>query len=235
MKIEIWSDVICPWCGLGQHRLEAAIARFAQREHVEVVHRSFQLDPSFPMGKTLTSRELLTQKYRMSQAQLQRTTAHIEGLAAEDGLTPYHVGDNVVGNTRLAHELLALARDRGLEEVAWKRLYHAYFGETRSLFDLDTLIALGVELGLPADDVREALTDGRYAQQVTEEGELARELGADGVPFVVIDRALALSGAQPVATFLAAMEQAWRAAPTPIEQVEGVGCGADGCVVPVGE
>ena len=135
MKVEIWSDVICPWCGLGQHRLEQALAAFEHREHVEVVHRSFQLDPS-ASATVRPVAEMLAAK-GMPAAQVKALTGHVEGLAAKEGLAPYVVGDNVVASTRLAHELLALASERGLEEAAWSRLYRAYFGERRSIFDLE--------------------------------------------------------------------------------------------------
>src|SRR5690606_28049777 len=199
MKIEIWSDVICPWCGLGQHPLEKALAGFEHRADVEVLHRSFQLDPSFP-NRTEPVRSMLARKYRMNDAQLDATFRRVESLAAAEGLSPYVVGDNVVGNTRLAHELLAMASERGLEGAAWKRLYRAYFGERRSIFDLESVAALGAELGLDAADVRAALLEGRYRARVEADGREARALGASGVPFVVIDRKYAVAGAQPVET-----------------------------------
>lgn len=229
MKIEIWSDVICPFCGIGQHRLDAALADFEHREDVEVVHRSFQLDPSFPPGTTRPTGEMLRAKYGMSQAQLEANTGRIEAMAAADGLSPYKVGDNLVGNTRLAHELLALAAERGLEDAAWKRLYRAYFGEGRSIFDLESLVPLGVEVGLQEDEIREALTSGRYTDKVEADGREARALGATGVPFVVIDRRLGMSGAQPLEVFRGALAKAWSERPQPV-LVEGEDvCGPDGC------
>lgn len=207
MKIEIWSDVICPWCGLGQHRLDMALADFPGKEGVEVVHRSFQLDPSYK-GDPRPVREMLAQKYRMPEPQMKATFGRIEGMAASEGLTPYFVGDNVVGNTRLAHELLAMAADKGLEDAGWKRLYRAYFGEKRPIFDLDSLASLGADIGLDPAEVRAALTDGRYRAKVESDGSEARNLGVTGVPFVVIDRKYAVSGAQPLETFREALARA---------------------------
>jgi len=225
LKIEIWSDVICPWCGLGQHRLDAALADFAHKADVEIVHRSFQLDPSFPVGTTVTSREMLAKKYNMSEAQHRAATGRIEALAAADGLAPYRVGTAVVGNTHQAHELLALASDRGMEAAAWKALYRAYFGDGRSLFDVDSLVAIGVEMGLVETDIREALASGRYRSKVEADGREGRLLGATGVPFVVIDRRIGISGAQPTEVFRRAIEQAWNDNPTPL----AISGGADGC------
>jgi predicted DsbA family dithiol-disulfide isomerase len=206
MKVEIWSDVICPWCGLGQHRLDRAIADLPYRDEIEVVHHSFQLDPRAsttprPVREMLAARGL-------SEAQLGAVFARVETLAAKDGLSPYIVGDNIVGNTQLAHELLALAAARGLEDRAWKHLYRAYFGEGRSIFDVDALIALGTEIGLDPTEVRDALGDHRYQAQVVEDGRAAQALGASGVPFVVVDQRYAVSGAQPIETFRQAIERA---------------------------
>lgn len=211
MKLEIWSDVICPWCGLGQHRLDVALEGFAHRDAVEVVHRSFQLDPRAPAAPQPV-RAMLAAKHGMNDAQLAATFARIEGLAAADGLSPYIVGDNVVGNTRLAHELLALASECGREAAAWQRLYRAYFAERRSIFDVAALVALAEELGLDPAEARAALADGRHVARVEADGREARALGATGVPFVVIDRRYAIAGAQPIDTVRRALEHAWQQA-----------------------
>jgi predicted DsbA family dithiol-disulfide isomerase len=209
MRVEIWSDLICPWCGIGQHRLERALEAFGHRDQVEVVHRSFELDPRAPQT-VRSAREMLSKKYRLDDAQVSQMFARVEGIAARDGISPYLVGDNVVGNTHLAHELLALAAERGLEDVAWKALYRAYFGERRSIFDVDSLVALAGELGLDPAEARAALTEGRYRARVDADAREAQELGASGVPFVVIDRKYGVSGAQPVEVFQGALEKAWR-------------------------
>lgn len=212
MKVEIWSDVICPWCGLGQHRLDAALAGLPWRDEVELVHRSFQLDPAHPAG-TRPVRAMLAAKYGMSDAQVQAATGQIEALAAAEGIAPYRVLDNQVGNTRLAHELLAFAAEHGREDAAWKRLYRAYFGEGRSIFELDALVALGEELGLDGPALRAALESGRHRARVEEDGREARALGCRGVPFVVIDRRYGVSGAQSTEVFRSALQNARAARP----------------------
>lgn len=209
MKIEIWSDVICPWCGIGLNRLERALEGFEHRDEVEVVHRSFQLDPRYS-GEPRPVREMLSQKYGMGPAQLDAMVARVEAIAAADGLSPYQAGANRAGNTRLAHELLALASERGLEDAAWRRLYRAYFGEGRSVFEVESLVELGQELGLDPDEVRGALADGRYRGRVAADDEEARALGATGVPFVVVDRRYRIAGAQPLEVFRDVVERAWR-------------------------
>lgn len=212
MKVEIWSDVICPWCGIGQHRLDAALAKFGG--DVEVVHRSFQLDPHHPATPRPT-RELLIEKYRMTPAQAEQSFARVEDIARQDGIVPYIVGENLVGNTRLAHELLAYATASGKGDAAWKAIYRAYFGEKRSIFEIDSLVAIASELGLDADEARAALTDGRFTAQVDNDYREAAALGATGVPFIVIDRKVGVAGAQPVETILDALTRtAQMASPT---------------------
>src|SRR5277367_4747663 len=167
MQVDVWADVICPWCGLGSHRLEAALERFPHRDEVQVTHHSFQLDPGAPPGSSEPVREML----------------RIEGLADAEGLRPYHVLDNRVGSTALAHELLAYAADQGKQAEAWHRLFTAYFGEARPIFSVDDLVSLAGEIGLDPEDAREALVSRRYAARVADEGREAAELGATGVPF----------------------------------------------------
>jgi predicted DsbA family dithiol-disulfide isomerase len=206
MRIDVWSDLICPWCGLGKHRLEAAISRLPQDEKPEVVYHSFQLDPNAP-AEARSVREMLTARYGLDDAGFAAATGRVEALAEAEGLTPYHVGDNLTGNTALAHQLLALAADRGLAEPAWDRLYKAHFGERRSIFDIESLVELGTEIGLDAGEVREALESGRYTDRVEAEGRQARSVGAAGVPFFVFDDKYAVSGAQPADVLVSVFEQ----------------------------
>ena len=206
MRIEVWSDVICPWCGLGKHRLDAALARVPDRDEVEVVHRSFQLDPNAPR-QALPVKEMLKARYGLDDAGFAAATSRVESLAAAEGLAPYHVGDNLTGSTALAHQLLALAAERGLSEPAWDRLYRAHFGERRSIFEIDSLVELGVEIGLDPAEVRDALESGRYAARVEQDGLEARRIGAGGVPFYVIDRKYAVSGAQQPEVLASVFEQ----------------------------
>ncbi|GIH25734.1 protein disulfide-isomerase [Acrocarpospora phusangensis] len=234
MKIEIWADVTCPWCGLGNHRLKAALARFEHRDQVEVIHRSFQLDPSTPTGSTVPVFEMLTAKTGMSPAQIAAMTRRVEDMARAEGLSPYNVGGNNVGNTALAHEFLAYATEQGLHSEAWELVFDAYFGRSRSVFTLDDLVALGEEIGLDAAATRRALTEHRHRAQVEQDGAQARRLGATGVPFTVIDDRYGVSGAQDADTMLGILRQAWDAAhPVALTPVGGsAACGPDGCAIP---
>lgn len=233
MRVEIWTDIICPWCGLGNHQLDTALERFGHADDVQLVHRSFQLDENAPSDRTESVRQMLRQKKGLSDAQVDAITARVEKLAEAQGLQPYVVRDNQVGNTALAHELAAWATELGRGKEVWDALYQAYFGAARSIFDVDSLVTLASELGLDADAAREVLTSRRYASQVKADGREARELGVSGVPFILIDRRYAVSGAQPVEVLTQALEQAWRERPTPEPSFpDDTVCGPDGCAVP---
>lgn len=229
MQVEIWTDIICPWCGIGHHRLERALAQFAHAGEVTLVQRSFQLDENAPTDRTESARSMLRAKKGMSDEQMDAIGGHIQKLAEADGLRPYVVLDNQVGNTSLAHELAAWATSEGRGREIWDALYRAYFGEARSIFDAASLVAIAGEVGLDADAAREALSSRRYAAQVRADGEAARALGVRGVPFVLVDRRYAVSGAQPTETLTTALERAWadRAAAGAVQ--DGAACAAEGC------
>jgi predicted DsbA family dithiol-disulfide isomerase len=233
MRIEIWTDVICPWCGLGEHRLHEALRRFDHAGEVEVVHRSFQLDERAPVGSTRAVREMLVSDKGLARHEVDRLVTRIERLAHAEGLQPYIVGDNRVGNTSLAHQLAAWASAHGRGAETWAALYKAYFGEARSIFDVDSLVTIAGELGLDRKAAREVLVSERYAGQVRAEGREARELGASGVPFIVIDRRYAIAGAQPVHTIVEALDAAWKQRSSPAQvgatEARDGSCGPDGC------
>jgi predicted DsbA family dithiol-disulfide isomerase len=208
MQIEVWSDVVCPWCYLGKRRLEAALERFPHRAEVEVVWRSFQLDPTVPEGTTFPTLPALAEKYGRPVDELRAMQSRLEELAAAEGLT-YDLANGTSGNTLLAHEVLHLAAAHGTSGQMKERLLHAYFEESRSVFDVEALVPLAVETGLDEAEVRQALADRRYLPAVQEDAATARALGATGVPVFVVDRRYGAAGAQPAETLLQILEQAW--------------------------
>ena len=208
MQVEVWSDVVCPWCYIGKRKLETALSRFAHADQVEVVWRSFQLDPSIPEGHTEPTLPALAAKYGRSVEEMAQMQRRVEEVAAGEGLE-YHLAEGTSGNTLLAHQLLHLAADRGRGGEMEERLLHAHFTEQRSVFDVDALVALAVEVGLDADEARAALTDERYLAAVHEDIATARGLGATGVPFFVVDRTYGAAGAQPAEQLLQLLERAW--------------------------
>ncbi len=230
MRVEVWSDVVCPWCYIGKRRLETALEKFEHRDQVEVVWRSFQLDPSVPEGQTHPTLPALAAKYGRPLEEMREMTAHVEQVAAGEGLE-YHLADAISGNTLLAHELLHLAAEHGKRNELKERLLHAYFEEGRSVFDVDSLVPFAVEVGLDEAEVRAALTDRRYLAAVRQDGATAQALGATGVPFFVVDRKYGAAGAQPAELLLQILEKAWAEA-NPLTTVPAAdGCTGDSCAV----
>jgi predicted DsbA family dithiol-disulfide isomerase len=211
MQVEIWSDVVCPWCYLGKRRFERALDSFEHRDEVEVVYRSFELDPTAPAGVTSPTVEHLADKYGLSAAQAVDAQRQMEARAAADGLT-FRMSDLRSGNTRDAHRLIHYATEQGRQAELVERLHRAYFTEQRSIFDHDSLLAVAAEAGLNTAESAAVLTSDRYLDAVERDEADARSLGATGVPFFVLDRRFGVSGAQPTEVLLAALGQAWDAA-----------------------
>jgi predicted DsbA family dithiol-disulfide isomerase len=208
MQIEIWSDIVCPWCYLGKRRFERALESFEHRDQVEVTYRSFELDPTAPRGVSTPTIELLAGKYGMTVAQAEQAQREMEQRAASDGLE-FHMDGLRSGNTRDAHRLLQLAKARGRQAELTERLHRAYFTEQGSIFDVPALTELAVEVGLDRDEVTRTLGGDAYDADVDADEETARSLGATGVPFFVIDRRYGISGAQAADAIVQTLNQAW--------------------------
>ncbi|MFL6133482.1 MAG: DsbA family oxidoreductase [Nocardioidaceae bacterium] len=239
MKVEIWSDVVCPWCYIGKRRFEAALARFAHRDAVEVVWRSFELDPAatsalFP-GDGATYVERLAAKYGMSSEQARQAVESTTATAAGVGLD-FHMDRALAANTFDSHRVLHLAAARGVQAQVKERLMHAHFVEGAAVGDWATLVGLASEAGLEGAEVERVLQSGEYADAVRADEAEAASLGIGGVPFFVLDRRYGVSGAQPAEHLLAALEQAW-AEREPVRVVNDGGggtseaCGPDGCPI----
>jgi predicted DsbA family dithiol-disulfide isomerase len=209
MHIDIWSDVVCPWCYLGKRRLERALDEFEHRSEVSIAHRSFQLDPTRPKHVTMNRRQMLMAKYHLTEDQVAEMDGKMERTAALDGLIYRLAPEGITGNTLDAHRLLQFAKARGREEAMLDRLYRAYFSEQRSVFDTDSLVALASDAGLDAGDAREVLNGNAYSEEVDADIKEARLLGVSGVPFFVIDDRYGVSGAQPVDVFRQVLTHAW--------------------------
>jgi predicted DsbA family dithiol-disulfide isomerase len=208
MRIDVWSDLVCPWCYLGKRRLERALSGFAHRDQVEVVHRAFELDPSRPRDRTVDRVASLAAKYGMTEERARLLEEEMERRAAGDGLE-YHLLGGVVGNTFDAHRLVHLGRTRAAGEAVLERLYRAHFTERRSIFDVTSLAGLGAEAGLDREEARRALEGDAHAAEVRADEHAARELGISGVPFFVLGGRYSISGAQPIEVFAGALERAW--------------------------
>jgi predicted DsbA family dithiol-disulfide isomerase len=208
LTVEIWSDIVCPWCYIGKRRFEAALARFAHRDDVEVTFRSFELDPGASVAPEGSVAEHLASKYGIPVAEAEAMQARVTETAAADGLE-YHLDRARGGNTFDAHRLLHLAAAQGVQVDAKERLMRAYFTEGEPISDPETLVRLVAEAGVDADAAREVLAGDRYAAEVRDDEQLGAQLGIRGVPFFVLDRRYGVSGAQPPEAVLQALEQAW--------------------------
>ncbi|MFJ1810782.1 MULTISPECIES: DsbA family oxidoreductase [unclassified Streptomyces] len=236
MRVEIWSDIACPWCYVGKARFEKALEAFPHRDQVEVVHRSFELDPGRAKDDVQPVLAMLTKKYGMSEAQAQAGEENLGAQAAAEGLD-YRTRGRDHGNTFDMHRLLHFAKEQGRQDELIQILYRANFAEERSLFSEghDRLVELAAEAGLDAGAAREVLADpAAYADEVRADEREAGRLGANGVPFFVLDRAYGVSGAQPAEVFAQALTQAWGDR-SPLKLIDDGGaeaCGPDGCAVP---
>jgi predicted DsbA family dithiol-disulfide isomerase len=208
MQVEIWSDVVCPWCYLGKRHFEQALGLFGHREAVQVVYRSFELDPFAPAGVTTPTVEILATKYGMTLEQAHEAQRQMEKRADAAGLT-FRMDGLRSGNTRDAHRLLHLAKARGRQAELAERLHQAHFTDQASIFDHSSLADLAAGAGLDRDEVLAVLASDAYGADVDADEQLARSFGVSGVPFFVIDRRYGISGAQPAETIVQVLDQAW--------------------------
>ena len=207
MRVDIWSDIVCPWCYVGKARFERALSDFSHRDEVEVVFRAFELDPNYPEGERETAVSMLTRKYGIPEAQARAADAHVAGLAEAEGLG-YDSG-RPVGNTFDIHRVIHLGREKGVQQELISAVNEAYFARARRGFDRDVITEVAAGAGLDASAVRDVLDGDAYADAVRQDELEARQLGIGGVPFFVFDMALGVSGAQPAETFTSALNQAW--------------------------
>ncbi len=208
VDVEIWSDVVCPWCYVGKRQFETALDRFAHADQVTVSWRSFELDPTSPREVGMSMERILERKYGLSAEQARAANQQMSTLAAGLGLE-YHLDRVRAGNTFDAHRLLHLAAAHGLGDALKERLLAAYFTEGRSVGDRATLASLATEVGLDCNEVDETLAGEAFAAAVRADEAQAVALGATGVPFFVIDRAYGVAGAQGADVLLGALERAW--------------------------
>lgn len=194
IEIDVWSDVVCPWCFIGRRRLEKAIANHANGREVIVRHRAFQLQPD--ARDVVRTDEMLATKYKIDKEQVASMQANVCSIADSEGLC-YDLTETLSGNTVDAHRLILWAEEIGRGDDLLEAIYSAYFEKKRSIFSHQDLVSIAVEIGVEEEQVRELLQSDRFANQVQEDQNLAHQLGANGVPFYVIDMKFGISGAQP--------------------------------------
>ncbi|MEO6039393.1 MAG: DsbA family oxidoreductase [Saprospiraceae bacterium] len=210
MKIEIWSDIACPFCYIGKRRFETALEQFAHHNEVEVIWRSFQLDPEAKHVPGQSILDHLAERKGWSKEQAREATTQVATMAKGEGLR-YDFDRQIPANTFDAHRLTHLAAQHGRQDAAEERLFAAYFGEGKNIAEHTVLKELGIEIGLPEADVRQMLASSDYTAGVRADIAEANALGVRGVPFFVFNRQYAISGAQPAAAFLQTLQQSWTA------------------------
>jgi predicted DsbA family dithiol-disulfide isomerase len=208
MQIEVFSDVVCPWCYIGKRRLEQALATFPHADEVTITYRSFQLDPTAPRRSEETLEQHLAGKYGRTLDEARQMNQRVSDVAATVGLD-FRLADAQRGNTFDAHRLLQLAAARGRQPELKERLMKAYFSEGALLSDHDALAALAAEVGLDPTEVAAVLAGDDYADAVRADFALARRFGVTGVPFFVVDRTYGVSGAQEAAVLTDVLQRAW--------------------------
>lgn len=235
MRIDIWSDIACPWCYVGKRRLETALAAFPHRDEVEVVWHSFELMPDAPEQPVETAQEMLARKFGVPREQAAEMQQRVSGLAAEEGMSWDHE-HSVHVRTRSAHRLLHLALEEGgpVQQSALKEaLLDAYFAQAANVADPALLTSLATSVGLDGDRVAEVLDSQEYDDAVEADVAQAARYGATGVPFYVIDEKYGVSGAQPAELFAQVLDKAWADTHPVLETVGGGAevCGPDGCAI----
>ena len=210
MKVEVWSDIMCPFCYIGKRNYEKALAEFPSREEVEIVWKSFQLDPSIPqsMEKKVNVYQYLAERKGMSYEQSAKLHEGVVKMAKQEGLE-YNFDNVIEANSFNAHRLIQRAKMKGLGDQAEERFFYAYFTEGKDYGDAKVLLELGKDIGLTEAEINESMSNDEYAYKINQDIQEAQSIGVSGVPFFVFDRKYAISGAQPSESFLETIKKAF--------------------------
>ena len=225
LEVEIWSDVMCPFCYIGKRRFENALEQFEHKDVVDIVWKSYQLDPSMQSNTGQNLNEYLAERKDISLERSEQMHAQMTDMAAELGLE-YNFDKAVIANSFDAHRLSHLAKENGLQDDLEEALFKAYFTDGKNIANLDTLIELGTNIGLDAKAVKQTLNSDKYAEEVKHDIYEAGQVGVRGVPFFVLGDKYAVSGAQQSETFLGALQQTWNE--VNVSSIDGPVCGTEG-------
>ena len=232
MKVEIWSDIVCPFCYIGKRKFEKALEGFEAKDTVEIEWRSFQLDPEMKYVPEQSVHEYLGRRKGATTAEGKQMNDAMAAMAKEVGLE-YNFDKAIINNTFDAHRLLHLAKKHGLQNETKERLFAAYYTEGENIGDINTLVRLGEEVGLDADEIRNTLQSGAFKQDVEQDQYGARQVGARGVPFFVFNNKYAVSGAQPTEVFTQVLDKLLEDEKPVLVSNESEGfCTADGVCTP---
>jgi predicted DsbA family dithiol-disulfide isomerase len=234
VKIDIWSDVACPWCYIGKRRFETALRNFAHKGEVEIAWHSFQLDPTLPDHYDGTEAQYLAASKGMPESQVREMFTGVVEQASAEGLH-YDFDALRVANSARAHELLHLADRHEVMDVLEEALFSAHFEQGEDIGDEDTLVRIGTRSGIPEDEIRQALASRALQPEVAQDVARAQSLGIRAVPTFVLDMTYAVAGAQSPEVFASALDQAWQASQPVLRSVPGAddasACGPDGCAI----
>ncbi|MFY0483297.1 DsbA family oxidoreductase [Flavobacterium sp. PLA-1-15] len=208
MKVEIWSDVMCPFCYIGKRNIETALAQFPEANNIEIEWKSFQLDPNLPAVATDSHEEYLAKRKGFPAEQVKGMMEQVTNTARQAGLD-FNLEQSVIVNSFNAHRLIQFAKSKNLGNEAEEKLFKTYFTDGKDIANLETLTEIGKEIGLDPNEISEAFTNDQYAENVHQDIDEAQAIGVTGVPFFVFDRKYAVSGAQPSHTFLQALEKSY--------------------------
>ncbi len=231
MQVEIWSDVMCPFCYIGKRKMEAALEKFPHKDKIEITWKSFQLNPDMKTEAGKNINQYLAEAKGWTLQKAKEMNDHVTEMAKESGLT-YHLDKAVVANSFDAHRLSHMAKRHGVQDAAEERIFAAYFTEGKNTADHATLIEIGTEMGLDRAEVADMLAGNDYAADVEQDIYEAQQVGVRGVPFFVLGRKYAVSGAQPAETFLQALNTTWNELEQDNKQLnttDGAVCTPDGC------
>ena len=236
MKIEIWSDFVCPFCYIGKRLLEQALEQFEHRDKVEVFFKSYELNPYAKNDRNLSVYEELSGKYRMSIDETKQMVRNVVKRAESVGLT-YNFDLIKQVNTFNAHRIFKYAETKGKGDALTERFFRAHFTEGQFIGDDEVLITLSKEVGLDETEVKQVLESDAFTEEVRKDQQEARQIGVQGVPFFVINRKYAISGAQPLELFVDTLKQVYQEETqtiklTPVSGDDSLACDDDGCVVP---
>ena len=228
MEVDIWSDIACPWCYIGKRRFEQALGEFEHSDDVHVTWHSFELDPNAPAQREGDLAELLAAKYGMSVEQARVSQEQLTQTAAAEGLE-FRFDIARSGLTFDGHRLIHMAATHGRGDAMKERLLRAYFTEGELIADHEALVRMASEVGLSKLETRTVLGGDRYADAVRADEAIAQQLGITAVPTFVVNRKLAMSGANPPDQLLALLRQGWEQGSAEAVVDAGAACGPDGC------
>lgn len=206
MEIQIWSDVMCPFCYIGKRRLEGALAKMNFTDEVRITWKSFLLNPEMETDPSRNSLEYLAETKGWTMEQTQEMVQHVVDMADAEGLE-YRMEDTKVANAMDAHRLIQLAKTIGKGDEIEERLFRAYFTEGKNIADKDVLVSLGEDIGMPSERIRSCLDKGEFTESIRQDIQESQEIGVRGVPFFVFNNQYAISGAQPTELFVQTMEK----------------------------